>query len=162
MALARCCFRAWTRVRRGARWATPPTHRPPPDSPPSQRIPPTQAGSSSARRPAKSGASAPKRPGLNSSKVFRRFRPYSRSVNAAEGVGFEPTVGLPHTRSLTYVWRKGWDSNPRRPCSLNAFQERRNQPSSATLPKAVWILLVKGHQILTVGSPDVLKHVPQT
>jgi hypothetical protein len=30
--------------------------------------------------------------------------------------------------SLIIRWRRGWDSNPRNPCGLSGFQDRRNRP----------------------------------
>lgn len=30
--------------------------------------------------------------------------------------------------NLAYSWRMGRDSNPRRACTLNGFQDRRNRP----------------------------------
>ncbi len=39
------------------------------------------------------------------------------------------------SKHLTRNWRRGWDSNPRRPCGLTAFRVRRTRPGYATSPE---------------------------
>ena len=88
------------------------------------------------------------------------------AIRMAERVGFEPTVAKGDTRSpgapdrplqhLSWVWRRGWDSNPRG-SSPTAFRERLHQPlghlSGANIIQ--WLRLkakvyFRGHKLFTI------------
>jgi site-specific DNA recombinase len=47
-----------------------------------------------------------------------------RTLAAGQGIG----PATPGVRSSVLKWRRGRDSNPRRTCALNGFQDRRNRP----------------------------------
>src|SRR5437763_11219075 len=62
------------------------------------------------------------------------------TLTAAAGVA----PATPGVRSSVLSWRRGRDSNPRRACTLNGFQDRRNRPlchpsarQSASLRKSI-------------------------